>query len=97
MLQSVLQSERIDNRREHAHMVCRRAVHIHALTASPEIASADDNADVYAQIVHDFDLLNHFVYDMVVDACAGRARKGFAADFDDDSFIFSGHFYLRFF
>src|SRR5439155_691221 len=51
LLECVLQSESIDDRRQHAHVVCRNAVHIARLLghAAEEVASAHDYGNLNAE------------------------------------------------
>ena len=50
-LERVLQRERVDDRREHAHVVALRAIHAFAgaLEAAEDVAAADDDAELHAR------------------------------------------------
>ena len=50
LLQRILKGKGVDGGREHTHMVCARALHLAAavLDAAPEVAAADNDADLTA-------------------------------------------------
>ena len=52
LLQAVGHGQRVDDGRQHAHVVGTRALHLAAavLDAAPEVAAADHDADLYAQL-----------------------------------------------
>ena len=72
-------------------MVGSRSVHIRALTSAPEVATADNDADLDAHIPDFRDLFHNARDNGVVQSESVFTRKGFAADFNDDSCIFVIH------
>ena len=91
VFQSVLHCKRVDDGCEHTHMVGSRSVHIRALTSAPEVAAADDDTDLDAHIPDFRDLFHNARDNGVVQSESVFTRKGFAADFNDDSCIFVIH------
>ena len=73
-LKGVLQRQRVDRGGEHAHVVGAHAIHVHALSAAPDVARADDDADLDACLDAFFDDFCNFVNErMVVNSlCVAR-------------------------
>ena len=71
-----------------AHVVGLRAVHFPARAASPEVASADDDRHLHAQISELLDVFRDVRQHGVVQACVVFAREGLSADLQDDPSIF---------
>ena len=71
LVECVLEGQRIDGGRQHAHVVGLGTVHARAGTrhAPPDVAAADDDRDVDLELATDFDnLLGDLADDLAVDA-----------------------------
>ena len=71
LVECVLEGQRIDGGRKHAHVVGLGTVHARAGTrhAPPDVAAADDDRDVDLELAADFDnLLGDLADDLAVDA-----------------------------
>ena len=90
LLQCILQSQCVDGGCQHAHVVRASALHLAAavLYAAPEVAAADNNADLAALFVAFFDHIAYRTDDIKVQAEMLIARKGFAANLDQYALIF---------
>ena len=77
----VLQGERVDDGSEHSHVIRGGAVHAGALTAAPEIAAADDDADLHAHIVYADELIDDAGDDLFVQPEALISRERLARKF----------------
>ena len=73
-LKGVLQRQRVDRGGKHAHVIGAHAIHVHALSAAPDIARADDDADLDTCLDAFFDDFCNFVNErMVVNSlCVAR-------------------------
>ena len=91
LFDGVHHGERVDDGREHAHLVGGGAVHIGALPAPPEVAPADDERDLHAHIVHFDELIDDTRDDLFVEAELLIARKRFARELQQDPFVFRLH------
>ena len=89
MLQRILQGERVDHRRQHAHVVGLRAVH--ALggggLAAQDVAPTDDNRNLSSKIMHLRQLTGEVVQDFGVDAVALLTHQRLAAELEHNSLI----------
>src|SRR5579884_3002321 len=88
-LDGVLQGERVDERRQHAHGVRRRAVQAFALAegAAPDVATAHHDGELEVEVrPHLHDLLSQALHDVSVD---GLVRRGggerLAGHLEDDA------------
>ena len=90
LLKRIRQRERIDRRRQHAHVVCAGALHFAAavLNAAPEVAAADDNADLAAFLIALFDYVTYRPDHIKIQAEMLIPCKRFAADLDQHALIF---------
>ena len=89
LLERIGQRQRIDRRRQHAHMVRAGAFHLAAavLDAAPEIAAADHNTDLTALFVAFFNHIANRTDHVKIQSEMLIARKRFAADFIQHAFI----------
>ena len=89
--QGTAQSERIDDRGAHAHLVAFDTVESLSCTAQAAeyVAAADDDADLHAHVVHFFDLFRIFGQTLFVDAVTLFSHEALAAQFEEYSFEFS--------
>ena len=87
LLERVLQRQRVDDGGEHAHVVGRRAVH--ALRAGGEaaeqVAAADDDGGLDAELLDFADLLGDLGGDGGIDPEGLFAHEGFAGEFEEDA------------
>ena len=90
LLKRIRQRERIDRRRQHSHVVCAGALHFAAavLNAAPEVATADDNADLAAFLIALFDYVTYRPDHIKIQAEMLIPCKRFAADLDQHALIF---------
>ena len=91
LFDGVHHGERVDDGREHAHLVGGGAVHIGALPAPPEVAPADDERDLHAHIVYFDELIDDARDDLFVETELLIARKRFARELQQDPFVFRLH------
>src|SRR5687767_729222 len=85
-LERVLQGEAVHDGREHAHVVCRDAVHARPRQAgaAEDVAAADDDRDLDVA-GHDFpDLPRDALQDGRIDAVVRGAEQRFAADLEQN-------------
>ena len=92
--EGVLEGEGVDDRRQHAGVVGRRAVH--ALfaadaAAAQDVAGADDDADLAADVVGGLDLGGDFPEGGGVDAETFVAGKRLPAYLEEGPFATFGH------
>ena len=82
LFQGVLQGEGIDDGGEHPHVVAGGPFDaaFAAWQASKNIAAADDDDDLDAEIPHLADLLRHVLHGLRTDADAGLAAERLAAE-----------------
>jgi hypothetical protein len=85
--QGGLQGQGVDDRGQHAHVVAGRALHAAALPggAAEDVAAADHDGHLGAQVAHLFDLAGDGGQDGGVEALPGLGvLKGFPAQFEHD-------------
>jgi hypothetical protein len=87
--EGVHDGEAVDDGGEHAHVVAGGAIDaaLLALEAAEDIAAADDNANLDAEIVDIFNLTAHALKYGGVDGVGPFAAEHFAAQLQDDTFI----------
>ena len=90
-LQGVCQGQGVDHRGQHSHVVSPSAVHLAAAAAPPKGAAAHYNGDLCAQFHTFLDAGADPVYGVVIQAEFLISGKGFAAEFEQDSFILQCH------
>ena len=84
----VLQSQRVDDGRQHAHVIGRDAVHVLGLLghAAEKIPATDHDRNLHTQLVH----IGHFRRDLMnprlVDAEALVGRQRLAGEFEQNAF-----------
>ena len=94
VLERVLQREGVDHRREHAHVVGGRAVHAARARreAAKQVAAADDDRGLHAELLDFADLLCDLCGDGGVDPEVLLAHQGFAGELQEDAMVDgSGH------
>ena len=94
VLERVLQRQRVDDRRQHPHVVGRRAVH--ALRArrqaAEQVAAADHDRGLDAELLDLLDVFRDLGGDRGVDSELLLAHQGFAGKFEQDALVGgSGH------
>jgi hypothetical protein len=89
LFNSILQSDGIDDSREHAHVIGGHPVHVDRLLghAAEEVTTSDDDADLAAKCVNVCDLLGYFVNENGVDTEASACGQGFSGELEEDSFV----------
>ena len=89
VLERVLQRQGVDDRGEHAHVVGGRAVHALGARrqAAEQVAAADDDGDLDAELLDLADLLGDLRGDRRVDPERLLAHEGFAGEFEEDAAI----------
>ena len=87
MLERVLQRQRVDHRRQHAHVIGRRAIHAARARgqAAEDVAAADDDAGLDAQLLDFGDVLGDLRRHGGIDAVGLLAHQGFAGEFQEDA------------
>ena len=80
LLKAVRHAERIDDRSQHAHVVCTGTVHAAAASAAPEVAAAHNDGDLAAHIHDLLDGLADLDNGVKIDAVTDLAGKRFAAE-----------------
>ena len=92
LLERVLQRQRVDDRRQHAHVVGGRAIHALGAggDAAEDVAAADDDGGLDAPALDVRDLAGDLVGDGRVDAEFLLAHQGFAGQLEENALI-SGH------
>ena len=92
-LEGVLQSQAVDDRGEHAHVVGLGAVHARAGAGHPppDVAAADDDGDVDAELAADLDdLAGELLDHLAVDAVALVAGERLAGELEEDALVQRG-------
>ena len=86
VLERVLQRQRVDDRRQHAHVVGGRAVHALGAggQAAEEVAAADDDRRLDAELLDLGDVLGDLRGDGGIDAELLLAHEGFAGELQQD-------------
>ena len=89
MLERVLQGERVDHGREHAHVVGGRAVHALGAgrEAAEQIAAADDHRRLHPELLDFADVGRDPVRHRGIDAELLLAHERFAGKFEEDATI----------
>ncbi len=88
--QRTLHRHTVDDRGQHPHVVALHAVDAGFFNggATKDIAAADDNGDFYARVVHPANFSGVIIqYVKVDDLAFVAAVKGFAAEFEENSFV----------
>ena len=97
--QRVLQRQRIDDRREHAHVIARRALDatLAAAQAAKNIPAADNHDHLHAEFAHLADLPGHVLHRLGRNADAVRIAERLAAQLEQDAgkFRFFGRGHKR--
>jgi len=88
--QSVLQSQRVDHRRQHSHVVAGRSIDLKTLltAAAKNIATADHDRNFDAQFVNLLEFLRNRLHGLAVNPEALRPLHRFARQFQDDALVF---------
>src|SRR5690349_2446275 len=86
----VLQRERVDNSREHAHVIAGGAFDtlFTAGNAAENIAASDDDYDLHPELADFSDLPRRLLDSIGSNTGAALSSKGFAAEFEQDSAVF---------
>ena len=89
LLERVLQRQRVDHRRQHAHVVGGGAVHAARAggDAAEDVAAADDDGGLDAHALDLGDVLGDLRRDGRVDAVGLLAHQGFAGEFEEDALV----------
>ena len=90
LLEAVLQRERVDDRREHAHVVALRAVHALGCTldATIDVAATNDHGDLDTVIVGRLDGLSNALGNGGIDAEVPLAHQRLSRKLQQDTVIF---------
>src|SRR6478736_3429362 len=91
-LEAVHDGEAVDDGREHAHVVAGGAVDaaFGALQAAEDVAAADHDAHLHAEVVDFLHLFAHPLERGGVDRLGALPEKHFPAQFEDDTFVLDG-------
>ena len=86
LLERVLQRQRVEDGREHPHVVGGRAVHPRrrAGHAAVDVAGADDDRDLDAAVVDLLDLLGDGGHALGIGPVLQRAHQGLAGELEQD-------------
>ena len=87
LLKAVLKGEGVEGGRDHSHVIGSGAVHLFALPAAPDIAAADDDADLDAELLYGDYLTADLGDDVVIEHVSASARQRLAGKFEQDSFV----------
>ena len=89
LLERVLQRQRVDDRRQHAHVVGGRAVHAAGAGrhAAEDVAAADDDGRLDAHALDFGDVLGDLRRHGRIDAVGLLAHQGFAGQFQEDALV----------
>ena len=95
LAQRIRHAQAVDDRAQHTHLVRRDGVHVggRPLPPAPDIAGADDDADLRSHIMHGFDDSGDLV-DLVKVKQIMICFKGFTAEFQQDPMINSHNMLL---
>ena len=90
LLHDVGHGQTVHDGGEHTHMVGARAGHLALAVfhAAPEVAAADDDAYLHAQFGAGLDDIAHLPDDAEIQPCLLLTGQRFAADLEQDAFIF---------
>ena len=80
LLKSVANAESVDSRGEHSHMIGAGSVHLAGASASPEVAAADNDADLNALLVALLDRFADAEHRVKIYAVLVLARERFARE-----------------
>ena len=92
LAQRILDCQRVHDRGQHADLVGIHAVHFAAGAAAPEVAAADHNADLHAQIMRLFDPGADRSNDGFIKTGPFFPGQRFAAELQQHAFISNIHF-----
>src|SRR4029077_656813 len=88
LLERVLEGQRIDDRREHPHVVARRAVDVRAARQAPEdVAASDHERELATERVHVLQFAREGYEDAGIDAVAAGTGERLPADLEEDAAI----------
>ena len=89
LLERVLQRERVDHRRQHAHVVGGGAIHAARAgrDAAEDVAAADDDRDLDTHRLDFGDVFRDLRRHGRVDAVGLLAHQGFAGKFQENAFV----------
>ena len=89
LLQRILQSQSVDDRGQHAHVIGGNTVHGLGLFgyAAEEIAAADHDRDLDAQTMNFSQLRGNFVHTLVLDTKPLVAGQRFTGEFQQNALI----------
>ncbi len=89
LLERILHGEPVDHRREHAHVVARRAVHALGARgdAAEDIAAADDDAGLDAETLNFSDVCGDAGGDGRIDAELLLAHQRLPGKFQEDALV----------
>ena len=92
LFERVLKRQRVDDRRQHPHVVRGGAIHAARARrdAAEDVAAADDDGRLHAHRLDFADLLGDLGRHRRVDPVVLRAQKGFAGEFQEDAFVDGG-------
>ena len=87
LLERVLQRQGVDDRRQHAHVIGRGAIHALGAggQAAEQVAAADDDAGLDAELLDFADLTGQLGGDAGIDAEGLLAHEGFAGELQQDA------------
>jgi len=87
VLEGLLQGQRVDHRRQHAHVVAGGPVEAAPAGGHPpeDVAAADHDADVGPQLVDAADLVGDRAHHVEVDAIRALTQQGLAAELEQDA------------
>ena len=89
LFERVLQRQRVDDGRQHAHVVGGRPIHPAGAGghAAEDVAAADDDGRLDAHALDFGHVLRDLGGDIGIDAVGLFAHEGFAGDFEEDSLV----------
>jgi hypothetical protein len=92
LLEAVHDGQAVDDGGEHAHVVAGGAVDaaLGALEAAEDVAAANDDADLAAEVVDFLHLFAHPLEGGGVDGLGALAAQHLAAQLEDDALVFDG-------
>ena len=92
LFERVLKRQRVDDRRQHPHVVRGGAIHAARARrdAAEDVAAADDDGRLHAHRLDLADLLGDLGGHRRVDPVVLRAQEGFAGEFQEDAFVDGG-------
>ena len=87
--EGILQGQRVDHRGQHAHVVAGGTVEPQLACghAAEDVASADDERDLHAHLVHPLHLPGDGLDDREIDAVIAGATKCLAAQLEQDAVV----------